>query len=140
VSRGVPIVAAQTIDPADSALVIQLESHPSGGKAASSSTPTHLVRAGDTLWSIAERAYGAGAEYPRLVEANLGRSMSDGHVFDARGVIRPGWQLVVPGARAVIDELDGQPWYEVRAGDTLSAIAESQLGDMSRWDELFDLN
>src|SRR5437763_871167 len=63
VSRGLPIVAAQTVEPADSALVVQVDSHPTAAVAADTATPTYLVREGDTLWSIAERAYGAGTDY-----------------------------------------------------------------------------
>lgn len=33
-------------------------------------THTHTVVSGDTLWRIAEKYYGNGAEWPRILEAN----------------------------------------------------------------------
>lgn len=33
---------------------------------------THTVQAGDTLWAIAKKYYGNGAEYPKIVSANSG--------------------------------------------------------------------
>jgi nucleoid-associated protein YgaU/two-component SAPR family response regulator len=143
ISRGVPIAAAQTLPPVD-AIVVSTPNATGRSIGATNNvpdlTPTYLVRPGDTLWSIAEQAYGSGMEYRRLVDANVGRPMSDGQVFSARGVIRPGWQLVVPGASWQTEDVDGQRWYTVRPGDTLSSIASTTLGDPQRWTELFDLN
>src|SRR6185295_10303312 len=75
-----------------------------------------------------------------LVTANLGRRMADGGLFSAHGVIRPGWVLDVPEPSRWVDSADGQRWYTVEAGDTLSAIAARVLGDPERWTELFELN
>ena len=47
------------------------------------------VERGDTLWELAEEAYGDGAEWPRIYEANDGR-IEDPHW------IYPGQQFVVP--------------------------------------------
>ncbi|MPZ15519.1 MAG: LysM peptidoglycan-binding domain-containing protein [Chloroflexi bacterium] len=102
-------------------------------------TVVYRVRPGDTLWSIAEGIYGDGAQYPRLVQANLGRLMSDGRPFTAAGVIHPGWVLLVPfEARAAAG--DEQPTYIVREGDTLREISARLLGDESRWQALYDEN
>jgi nucleoid-associated protein YgaU/DNA-binding SARP family transcriptional activator len=145
-SRGVPIAGAQTIPSLEAARLVdsQFGADPAGvvddTADSADSTPTYLVRPGDTLWSIAERAYGSGAEYRRLLEANVGRPMLDGQVFSARGVIQPGWQLAVPGAIWDDQATDEVGWYTVRAGDSLSSIARSVLGDSSRWNELYQLN
>lgn len=59
--------------------------------------PTVDVAPGDTLWAIAERAYGDGTAWPRLWEANQGRRFG-ARVFTDPNLIHPGWQLVVPPA------------------------------------------
>ena len=145
-SRAVPIAAAQTITLSDSTVVAGVQQpRPQNATSGFSeddaiSSPTYLVGSGDTLWSIAERAYGSGTEYRRVIDANLGRRMADGQLFSARGVIQPGWQLLVPGAALEVEDTDGGRWYTVQPGDTLSAIAADVLGERSRWSELFDLN
>ncbi len=150
ISRGVPIASAQPLPPLEAVVVVSNVHTDAESVApvnhAPESSPAYLVRPGDTLWSIAERAYGSGTEYRRLVDANVGRQMQDGQVFSARGVIQPGWQLVVPGATSqvetvrIAETIDGKRWYTVAPGDTLTSIAESTLGDPLRWPELFDLN
>ena len=55
------------------------------------------VRAGDCLWSIAQRYLGAGDRYPEIVRLNYGHDMGDGLVFTNPSLIEPGWQLLVPG-------------------------------------------
>jgi DNA-binding SARP family transcriptional activator/nucleoid-associated protein YgaU len=145
ISRGVPIAAAQTLPPPETIVVANAPSNVASSPASrpeydADPVPSYLVRPGDTLWSIAEQAYGSGAEYRRLVDANVGRSMADGTVFSALGVIQPGWRLRAPGATWDVDVVDGQRWYTVRQGDTLTSIAAALLGDGARWNELFELN
>ena len=143
-SRGVTVAAAQPVSPAETALVEPAYSESTAARSApapaSPEGPTYLVRPGDTLWSIAERAYGSGMHYRRLIDANVGRRMPDGRVFSAQGVIQPGWELAVPDAMPEVEEVDGERWYTVQPGDTLSAIAARLLGDQARWSDLFDLN
>ena len=103
-------------------------------------TIQYTVQPGDTLWGIAERFYGTGGEYPRLVEANLSRQMMDGRVFTQAGVILPGWVLLVPMPSATVEEVDGNRYYGVEAGDSLSGIAARLLGAETRWPEIFELN
>ncbi|GAC1318004.1 MAG: hypothetical protein NVSMB2_12420 [Chloroflexota bacterium] len=100
----------------------------------------YAVQSGDTLWSIAAREYGAGAAFRRIVDANVGRQMPTGARFTARGVIQPGWLLVLPDAPPVVELVDGHQWYTVQPGDTLSSIATVTLGDAKEWKNIFDLN
>jgi nucleoid-associated protein YgaU/two-component SAPR family response regulator len=145
-SRAVPTAAAP-LSPAEQAWTVDVGEATSPAEdartpvdAARAPASAYRVRAGDTLWSIAEAAYGSGSEYRRLVAANLGRVMPDGASFSASGVIRPGWVLDVPDPSRWIEAADGQRWYTVEPGDTLSDIAARVLGDAARWPELFELN
>jgi two-component SAPR family response regulator/LysM repeat protein len=143
ISRTVTVASAQSLPPQESVVVVDAVSDDDADRAearATDSASTYLVRPGDTLWSIAETAYGSGAHYRRLVEANLGRQMADGQIFSAAGVIQPGWRLLAPGATWDVENVDGQRWYTVQPGDSLSGIAARMLGDRTRWEELFDLN
>ncbi|SER87259.1 LysM peptidoglycan-binding domain-containing protein [Psychrobacillus sp. OK032] len=67
-------------------------------KAAGASRPTqdkkapksHTVKKGDTLWAIAKRTYGNGADFKKIYEANkatIGKNPN---------VIKPGQKLVLP--------------------------------------------
>lgn len=115
-----------------------------GGSRASGAT--HTVRAGDTLWAIAQH-YGVTV-----------RAISDANDLGAAAVIFPGQELTIPGAGGGssgggADDSDsgpgdsgsGQPaapsgddrTYTVEAGDTLWAIAAEH--DLSVG-ELLDLN
>ncbi|MFN8472170.1 MAG: LysM peptidoglycan-binding domain-containing protein [Anaerolineae bacterium] len=100
----------------------------------------YKVMAGDTLWTISERFYGTGEEFPRLVDANAGRAMPDGEEFTRQGVIQPGWVLRVPLPSQTLLEEDGQVVYVVERGDTLWGISARFLGNPMRWPEVFDLN
>ncbi|GGO85182.1 hypothetical protein GCM10011584_04510 [Nocardioides phosphati] len=90
-------------------------------------TVDHAVKAGESLWSIAEDHFGDGARYKELVELNrdlLGEQPS---------FLEPGWVLNLPALN------DGGPAhdYTVQPTDTLSEIAQEQLGDADRWPEIY---
>lgn len=51
---------------------------------------TYTVVAGDSLWKIAEKHYGKGTLYPKIIEANPDK------LKDEKSVIHPGDVLVVP--------------------------------------------
>jgi nucleoid-associated protein YgaU len=51
---------------------------------------TYTVKAGDSLWKIAQQFYGNGAQYPRIIAANPNKLKDD------KTVIHPGDVLVVP--------------------------------------------
>jgi hypothetical protein len=56
----------------------------------------HVVRAGDTLSSIARDLLGGSDSWGLIWEANAGRTMPDGRVFEDPNLIVPGWELTVP--------------------------------------------
>jgi hypothetical protein len=63
---------------------------------ASSEGRVYQVVEGDSLWRIAEHELGAGQRWRELFAANRGRRMPDGQRLDDPGLIRPGWQLLLP--------------------------------------------
>jgi nucleoid-associated protein YgaU len=51
---------------------------------------SYTVKAGDSLWKIAQQFYGNGSQYPKIVTGNPGR------LKDEKTVIHPGDVLVIP--------------------------------------------
>nr|WP_237534385.1 LysM peptidoglycan-binding domain-containing protein [Streptomyces sp. SID3343] len=121
--------------------------------------PTHTVGPGDTLWSIAETRLGDGTRWHDIADLNLGQRMPGGAVFDADRTIHVGWQLrlpadaqtalpdaaedtKMPGAPVVsaARDLTATHTVTVKPGDTLSAIAERELGDGDRYPEIVKAN
>jgi LysM domain len=67
--------------------------------------------------------------------------MADGLTFDRAGMIRPGWELIVPEPPAAIQtDGEGQRWYTVRKGDSLAGISARLLGTEQRLPELYAAN
>ncbi len=58
-----------------------------------SSTGTHTVVTGDTLWDIAHNSYGSGFEWTKIRDANAGKI---GTLANGRPLIVPGQVLVIP--------------------------------------------
>ncbi|MEV4611257.1 LysM peptidoglycan-binding domain-containing protein [Kitasatospora sp. NPDC049258] len=117
-------------------------------------------RPADSLWSIAERQLGSGERWQEIARLNAGRVMdTSGTRFDADRPIQPGWQLLMPAdakadqAAGGTTQAGGAPGgapapaaphaggsVTVAPGDTLSAIAQRELGSAEAWPQLFEAN
>jgi len=134
-----PIAPAAATAPVTAApAAASVPSGPRGGT-------THVVSSGDSLWKIARRAYGDGN-----VQEHIDAILSENPALDEDSVLVVGMRIKLPvlDARGDIvrlpadraaDAIDGQT-YKVRAGDTLSMIAQRELGAASRWQEIYELN
>lgn len=91
----------------------------------------HRVQPGDDLWSLAERYYDDGRAWRRIAAANPDL------LTGGPDRLQVGWNLIIPGGQEASSRTDT---VTVRRGDTLSAIAHRELGEASRWTELFAAN
>lgn len=112
---------------------------------------TYTVQAGDNLTNIARRLLDDGERWDDLLAANADQ-------LDAPENLRAGMVLKLPNAPENIAPQPAEPvrittrspdpgprspatkTYVVEAGDNLTRIARSQLGDGDRWRELFETN
>lgn len=124
--------------------------------ASTSAASSHMYTVRETkpaqsLWSIAERELGNGERWREIASLNEGRTMADGGIFRANSFLQPGWQLQMPdsgvlagGVRTQLRESapaasrDQEHVVSVRSGDSLSEIAEKELGDGNDWPDLFE--
>lgn len=90
-------------------------------------TEAYTVKRGDSLWKIAKDRLGDGTRYVELAELN--RGVLDGEP----DFLLPGTVLQVPVTAAPADDST----YVVEPGDTLSEIAEAELGDAHAYSEIF---
>lgn len=97
------------------------------------------VERGDSLWSLAERHLGNGESWHEIAMLNLGHTMVDGTTFDDSQQIRPGWLLKVqlPTPQTGVTRAGV---LQVRAGDSMWEIAETTVGDGTRWRQLYAAN
>ncbi len=107
---------------------------------------THRVQQGDTMSSLAECYYGSAKFTRFLIESNP-------QIQDPNR-LRVGMTVKIPakpsehtspratatGRPPGSENRDGRRTYRVQPGDTFYGIAQDQLGDSSRWEELFELN
>jgi LysM repeat protein/DNA-binding SARP family transcriptional activator len=127
-SSSPPAAAQVTTEPGPGATVATLLSAPTGATApatgpdpettTTSTAPppgdaavpdTYTVQAGDTLWTIAERFYGDGADWAAIAQANLGDLMDDGWRFTDPNLIVPGWILTLPDPSGPAPQSDPVP-------------------------------
>ncbi len=97
---------------------------------ASEPAPTiaYTVKRGDTLWRIAQELLGDGTRYREIVALNTDA------LNGQPDFINPGLVLRLPDERGA--DQDGQ--YVVQPGDTLSEIAQRELGDAHAYPKIFE--
>ncbi len=109
-------------------------------------TVAYTVQAGDTPWGIAETLLGDGALYPQILNGNYGVTQPDGGALTDGNWLQPGWVLQVPAAQtttarpASVAGATGAATVTVHAGDTLTGIADHQLGNPALAGAVFDTN
>jgi len=109
-----------------------------GGRQGAPELPVITAQRHDTLWLLAEQYLGAGERFAEIVELNQGRTQPDGRALRSDGRVYPGWRLRLP-ADAVVDAAR-QDRHAVQRGDTLWDIAADELGDPTRFPEIFEAN
>ena len=93
----------------------------------------HVVRPGEDLWSLAERYYGDGREWRKIAAAN------PTVLTGGPDRLQVGWRLQIPDLDEGHIHGTGHA-VTVHRGETLSSIAERELGSASRWTDLFHAN
>jgi len=93
------------------------------------------VKAGDSLWEIAEDAYGSGYNWVDVVKEN---DLSN------PGLLLVGQKLTLPKVTPKLmtkeESLPEVTEYVVRRGDSLSKIALRVYGDMFAWEKIWEAN
>ena len=94
---------------------------------------TYTVQKGDSLWDIAQKQLGDGSKWTEIYKANADT------IGQNPDLIFSGTELKLPGADMQHTVADaGQ--YTVKSGDNLWDIAQKQLGDGTKWGEIYKAN
>ncbi|WP_153469910.1 LysM peptidoglycan-binding domain-containing protein [Streptomyces kaniharaensis] len=96
---------------------------------------TYTVEARDSLSKIALKQLGDASRWREIAAANDGKTMVDGTTFSTRSALQPGWKLAMPKDWNPTDRE-----HRVQPGETLSSIAEKELGSAADYPKLAELN
>ncbi|MCZ7458212.1 LysM peptidoglycan-binding domain-containing protein [Streptomyces sp. WMMC940] len=132
-----PPVATATVTPGQQDVTTTTSSSSQRFETSHRTYTVRDTRPADSLWSIAEQQLGDGERWTEIADLNDGRTMSDGRTFRAADPIQPGWVLYLPGKAAAQNQVEN---VTVHPGDTLWGIAESALGDPTRYPEIVEAN
>jgi LysM repeat protein len=116
---------------------------------AAASAREYTIRSGDTLSEIAQRELGTKNRWREIVELNPGLDparlrvgtkirLSGATAVESAQPVTP--QPKVAATKPSAKPAAGGRSYSVRSGDTLSQIAQRELGTQSRWREIVELN
>ncbi|MHB1035338.1 MAG: LysM peptidoglycan-binding domain-containing protein [Pirellulales bacterium] len=130
-----------------------------GVDASRSSNGTYVVEPNDNFWTISRKVYGSEGYFNAIKEHNRGQypradRLRPGDVVSvpAAAVLRQSYPDLCPKPRktsiargytttvSMTGRLGGGRTYVVEEGDTLFDIARHELGKVSRWAEIYDLN
>lgn len=106
--------------------------------------PVWVVSRYDTLWDIAQKTLGDGRQFMKIADLNVGVVQPDGKVLHSdKTPLEIGWRLILPPnatlptdhAAAPAAATPGTPTHQdtVRAGQTLSEIAQDEYGSADAW-------
>lgn len=102
--------------------------------------PQVEVQRHDTLWSLAERHLGSGERWQQIFDLNRGVTQADGRHLTSARWIYPGWQLRLPADAAPVTGATPRGLHVVKAGETLSEIAQAELGTADGTSVIFAAN
>ncbi len=114
---------------------------------------TYTAKSGDSLWNIAERVYGDGSQYTKILDANKDKISNPNSIY-------AGQVLVIPSASdkastsnthtktttqnsgntTTTPEPKTGTTYTVQSGDSLWNIAEKYYGDGSKYNLIYNAN
>ncbi|GAB4434664.1 MAG: hypothetical protein OHK0015_24630 [Chloroflexi bacterium OHK40] len=101
----------------------------------------YTVVSGDSLWAIAQRAYGNGALWYLIYQANRSQIVNPNLIYPGQTFNIPspqtgmGLTLNTPGLAAIMG-----PAYTVQPGDNLWNIAWARYNDPMRWVDIYYAN
>ncbi|MER7604729.1 LysM peptidoglycan-binding domain-containing protein [Nocardioides sp. NPDC127503] len=96
-------------------------------------TVAYTVKRGDSLWRIAEKHLGSGERFKEIAALNTYVLSKNPDYLESGLVLR------LPAPAKPVERTDaGDGTYVVEPGDTLSEIAEEELGDAERYRQIFN--
>ncbi|CAF0730795.1 unnamed protein product [Rotaria sordida] len=115
------------------------QNNPAGDQTQAALEPrSYTIRSGDNLWNIAKDNLGDATKWNDIYKMNA-------DVLGANPeLIRPGTTIQLPGAPGTDIASAANPGatgtYTVQSGDTLWDIAHDQLGDATKWGDIYKAN
>ncbi len=125
-----------------------------------SSSRTHIVKQGDSLWTIAQAEYGNGALYTHIQKANP--NVNPNHLSLGQSLVIPDFKAEMARGTSPISlapsdfhdgrttpaevrshhplTIDASGTYRVEQGDSLYGISRKQCGDGRLVDAIYELN